>query len=89
LVVQDLLGGDLLEGDVLVGSERLGVHDWNRLEDGEVVDLGSGQFVGGEVVAGARIAHRPPGLPLHGAEAYLVLRDRVARLLAAHGDRHE
>ena len=86
LVVQDLLGGDLLEGDVLVGSERLGVHYWNRLEDGEILDLSSGQFVEGEVVAGARVVHRPSEVPPQGAEAYLVLRQRVERLLAAEGD---
>jgi hypothetical protein len=26
------------------------VHYWNRLEDGEVLDLSSGQFVDGEAV---------------------------------------
>jgi hypothetical protein len=81
LVVQDLLGGDLLVGDVLHGSERLGVHYWNRLEDGEVLDLTSGQFVKGEEVTGARTIHRPRGMPTHGAEAYLLLRDRVEGLL--------
>jgi hypothetical protein len=85
LVVQDLLGGDLLMGDVLVGSERLGVHYWNRLADGETLDLSSRQFVEGEVIAGARIVHRPAEVPVHGAEAYLLLRERVKRLLAADG----
>jgi hypothetical protein len=86
LVVQDLLGGILLVGDVLAGSERLGVHYWNRLDSGEVLDLSSAQFVEGEVVTGARVVPRPPGLPAHGADAYLSLRRRVARLLAADGD---
>lgn len=85
LVVQDLLGGDLLVGDVLVGSERLGVHYWNRLADGEILDLSSTQFVEGEVVAGARVIHRPAEVPAHGAEAYLLLRERVQRLLATGG----
>jgi hypothetical protein len=85
LVVQDLLGGEILEGDVLVGSERFGVHYWNRLEDGEVLDLSSGQFVEGEVVAEVRTVHRPQGVPPHGAEAYLVLRARVEKLLAMSG----
>lgn len=83
LVVQDLLGGELLVGDVMVGSERLGVHYWNRLEDGEVLDLTGGQFVEDEVVTRARVVHRPPGGPRYGAEAYLLLRERVERLLAA------
>jgi hypothetical protein len=85
LVVQDLLGGEILVGDVLVGSERLGVHYWNRLDDGEVLDVSGAQFVEGEVVAGERTLHRPQGVPPHGAEAYLLLRARVERLLA---DRH-
>ena len=84
LVVQDLLGGEIFVGDVLLGSERLGVHYWNRLEDGEILDVSSGQLVEGEVVRDARVVHRPPGaVPPKGSEAYLVLRERVERLLAA------
>ena len=86
LVVQDLLGGDLIVGEVFVGSERLGVHYWNRLEDGEVLDLSRGQYVEGEVVTGARIVARPPGPPPHGTEAYLLLRQRVERLLAGQSE---
>jgi hypothetical protein len=89
LVVQDLLGGDLLVGDVLVGSQRLGVHYWNRLEHGEVLDLTSGQFVVGEVVTGAQTVRRPPGVPPKGADAYLLLRERVERLLATARNQHE
>ena len=70
LVVQDLLGGDLVVGEVFVGSERLGVHYWNRLENGEILDLTRAQFVEGETVTGVRTIRRPPGLPRHGAEAY-------------------
>jgi hypothetical protein len=88
LVVQDLLGGDLLVADVRVGSERLGVHYWNRLEDGEVLDLSSGQFVEGEVVTGAHTVRQPSGVPPKGAEAYLLLRERVERLLAAQRNQH-
>jgi hypothetical protein len=83
LVVQDFLGGEIVESDVLVGSERLGVHYWNRLPDGAVLDVSSRQFVDGEVVVGARTVHRPQGVPLHGAEAYTLLRARVETLLAA------
>jgi hypothetical protein len=90
LVVQDLLGGDLIVADVLVGTERLGVHYWNTLEDGEVLDLSSGQLVEDEVVSGARVVHRPTGaVPPKGAEAYLLLRDRVERLLTAEESRPE
>jgi hypothetical protein len=85
LVVQDLLGGEIFVGEVLVGTERIGVHYWNRLEDGEVLDLSRGQFVEGEVVSGAQAVHRPQGVPPHGAEAYLRLRARVERLLAMSG----
>jgi hypothetical protein len=84
LVVQDLLGGDLLVGDVFAGSERLGVHYWNRLDDGELLDLTSGQFVEGEIVSGARVViRRPSGALSKGAEAYLRLRERVEQVLAA------
>jgi hypothetical protein len=90
LVVQDLLGGDLIVADVFVGTERLGVHYWNRLEGGEVLDLSSGQLVEDEVVSGARVVHRPTGaVPPKGAEAYLLLRDRVERLLVAEESRPE
>jgi hypothetical protein len=84
LVVQNLLGGALLVGDVFHGSERLGVHYWNQLEDGEVLDLTGGQFVEGEVVTGAHAVRRLSDVPPKGAEQYLVLRERVERLLAAH-----
>ena len=89
MVVQDFLGGDLLVGDVLSGVERLGVHYWNRLEDGEVLDLTSGQFVEGEVVTGARGVVRPQDVPPKGADAYLLLRQRVERLLAAECNSRE
>jgi hypothetical protein len=85
LVVQDLLGGEIFVGDVLGGTERIGVHYWNRLENGEVLDLSSGQFVEGEVVAGARTVQRTQGVPPHGSEAYLLLRARVEKLLAMSG----
>ncbi len=81
--MQDVFGGDLLEGDVLAGSERLGVHYWNRLEGGDVLDLTAAQFVEGEMVLGARVVQRRSEVPPHGAEAYLLLRARVERLLAA------
>ena len=84
LVVQDLLGGDLVVGEVFVGSERLGVHYWNRLENGEILDLTRAQFVEGETVTGVRTIRRPPGLPRHGAEAYLLLHETVESLLATY-----
>jgi hypothetical protein len=83
LVVQDLLGGEIVAGDVLVGSEHLGVHYWNRLTDGEMLDVSGGQFVEGESVSGARTIERLSEVPRHGREAYLLLRARVERLLAA------
>ena len=61
-------------------------HYWNRLEDGEVLDLTGKQFVEGEVVTGAHAVGRPSDVPPKGAQQYLVLRERVERLLAAHRD---
>jgi hypothetical protein len=81
LVLHDWLGGDLLVADVLAEGEVNGVHYWNRLPSGDEVDLTAGQFVPGEALGEARAAVRPAELPVHGREAYLLLRDRVASLL--------
>jgi hypothetical protein len=81
LVLHDWLGGELLVADVLVGGDVKGVHYWNRLPGGEEIDLTADQFVPGETLGEAREAARPAELPVHGREAYLLLRDRVAALL--------
>lgn len=66
--------------NVLREGEVIGVHYWNRLPGGIELDLTGGQFVAGETLDGARDVVRPPGLPPHGFEPYL-LRRRVDALL--------
>lgn len=65
LVLQDLLGGELLLADVThADGSRQGVHYFNRLAGGIVVDLTREQFTDGEVVHDdtARVWPRPPSL---------------------------
>ncbi|MDG4801019.1 hypothetical protein [Micromonospora sp. WMMD980] len=81
LVVQDLLGGDLVLGEVFVGDTKVGYHYWNRLPDGDEVDLTADQFHPGEVVVGAEVRRRPPGAPRRGRQQYELLRRRVLAAL--------
>lgn len=81
LVLHDWLGGELLVADVLVDGKVNGVHYWNRLPGGEEIDLTADQFVPGETLGKPRAAVRPAELPVHGRDAYLLLRNRVAALL--------
>jgi hypothetical protein len=63
LVVQDLLGGELLVAEVRhADGSRQGVHYWNRLEDGEELDLTREQFTDGEVVQAPHPVARPADL---------------------------
>ncbi|MGC5053336.1 YunG family protein [Micromonospora sp. DT48] len=83
LVVQDLLGGELILGEVFVRDDKVGHHYWNRLPDGQQVDLTADQFRPEEVVVGGRVQQRPPDAPRRCREQYEILRQRVRCLLAA------
>ena len=87
LVVHDLLGGEVLVAGFAVGGVVDGVHYWNRLPDGECVDLTVDQFVEGEVVLAPRVVERPGApKPERARAAYRLLRERV---LAALGNPSE
>ena len=80
-MLQDCLGGDLLMADVCVDGKKIGVHYWNRLPEGTVIDLTSDQFQPGEELTDPCEVNRPPGPPKKGAEAYHLLSRRVQALL--------
>jgi hypothetical protein len=84
LVLQDLLGGELLLAEVRrADGSRQGVHYWNRLEDGDELDLTREQFADGEVVQPPRPVARPADLS--GARTfaqYRALADRVDAALS-------
>jgi hypothetical protein len=82
LVLHDLLGGDLVVAGVTAadGTPR-GYHWWNRLPEGDEVDLTLEQFRAGEVVGPGRVLARPAGPMKRGGEAYLTLRARVLAAL--------
>ncbi|MFI2711252.1 hypothetical protein ACH495_14110 [Micromonospora sp. NPDC018662] len=82
LIIQDLLGGELVLGEVLVGDVKVGYHYWNRLPDGDEVDLTADQFHSYETVVGARVQQRPPGPPGRCRQQYESLRQRVLSALA-------
>lgn len=93
LVIQDWLGGTLVVANVTRHNEVIGVHYWNRLPTGLELDITKDQFVDGESLEGRREVTRPPGLPVHGVEPYLVLGQRVGALLTSttltsEGDGH-
>jgi hypothetical protein len=84
LVVQDLLGGELLVAEVRhADGSRQGVHYWNRLDDGEELDLTREQFTAGEVVRAPRPVTRPADLSGGRTFAqYRALADRVDAALS-------
>ncbi|WBB53791.1 hypothetical protein [Verrucosispora sp. WMMD573] len=83
LVVQELLGGDLILGEVFAQDAKIGHHYWNRLPDGQDVDLTADQFRQGEVIVGGQVQQRPPGAPRRCREQYETLRQRVLAELGA------
>ena len=79
LVVHDHLGGELLVAEVRRGDGSLqGMHTWNRLPDGTVLDLTREQFGPDEHVQDPVVVVRPEGPPRRCADQYARLRARVA-----------
>jgi hypothetical protein len=86
LVLGDIFGGELLLAEVHFSDGSLqGYHYWNRLPDGEEVDLTGTQFLEDEIVQPPRVVVRPPGPPRRCAEQYELLRARVFDLLQIEG----
>jgi hypothetical protein len=81
LVVHDHFGGVLVRGDVLVDGVRVDFHWWNRLPDGDQIDLTLEQFGPHEHVVGGTDVERPPGATRLDAE-YQLLASRVSARLA-------
>ena len=81
LVLHDFFGGSLVMGEVIVDGERVDFHWWNRLADGEQVDITLEQFGPHEHVVGAMEVRRPTGTIRHQKE-YDLLSSRVSARLA-------
>lgn len=81
LVIHDFFGGSLVTGEVVVDGERVDFHWWNRLPDGEQVDLTLEQFGPHEHVVGGLDVVRPSG-PTRLDREYALLSSRVAARLA-------
>lgn len=81
LVLNDYFGGKLVVADVFVDDLKDGVHYWNRLPDGRLVDLTKMQFLSNETLGTAKVLSRSPGPPANGVAQYSLLKDRVANVL--------
>ncbi len=81
LVLHDFFGGSLVMGEVIVDGERVDFHWWNRLPDGEQVDITLEQFGAHEHVVGAMEVRRPTGTIRH-QQQYELLSSRVSGRLA-------
>lgn len=81
VVMHDYFGGMLVMGEVLVDSEPVDYHWWNRLPDGEDIDLTREQFGPHEVVVGGVEVDRPTG-PTRLDAQYDLLSSRVSTRLA-------
>ncbi|MBC7632176.1 MAG: hypothetical protein H7290_12060 [Flavobacterium sp.] len=80
LVIHDHIGGSLVIGEVVVDGVRVDFHWWNRLPDGEQVDITLEQFMAHERVVGALDVVRPTGLTRLDAQ-YALLSSRVSARL--------
>lgn len=79
-VVQDILGGEVLKATV--SRQPLYTHFWNRLPDGQEIDLTADQFADGdEIPAGEPISRENLMRPEPMARTYQTLRQRVADCL--------
>lgn len=81
VVLHDYFGGSLLMGEVHVEGERVDYHWWNRLPNGEEIDLTRGQFDPHELVVGGIEVSRPTG-PTRLDAQYALLSSRVSAHLA-------
>ena len=81
LVLNDYFGGELVVADVFVDDQKDGVHYWNRLPDGQIVDLTKLQFLSNETLGTAKVLKRSPGSPVNGLAQYSLLKERVANFL--------
>ena len=81
LVLHDVFGGSLVTGEVFVSGERMGFHWWNRLPDGEQVDITLEQYGPHEHVVGGIDVLRPTG-PTRLDSQYALLSARVSARLA-------
>ncbi len=81
LVLHDFFGGSLVMGEVFIEGQRVDFHWWNRLPDGEQVDLTLEQFGPDEHVIGAMEVRRPTGITRLD-EQYALLSARVSARLA-------
>lgn len=80
VVLHDYFGGSLVMGDVVVEGEWVDYHWWNRLPDGEEIDITRGQFGPHEVVIGGIDVNRPTGSTRLDAQ-YALLSARVSSRL--------
>ena len=80
LVLHDFFGGSLVMGEVIVDGERVDFHWWNRLPDGEQVDITLEQFGPHEHVVGAMEVVRPTGATRMDQQ-YALLSSRVSARL--------
>ena len=81
LVLHDFFGGSLVMGEVIVDDQRVDFHWWNRLPDGEQVDITLEQFGAQEHVVGAMEVARPSGATRMDKQ-YALLSSRVSARLA-------
>lgn len=81
LVLHDFFGGSLVMGEVIVDGQRVDFHWWNRLPDGEQVDITLEQFGPHEHVVGAMEVVRPTGATRMDKQ-YALLSSRVSARLA-------
>jgi hypothetical protein len=89
VVIHDFFGGVLMVGEVFVDApdgsgllpERVDFHWWNRLPDGEQVDITLEQFGPHEHVVGGLEVARPTGRTRLDSQ-YALLSSRVAARLA-------
>jgi hypothetical protein len=81
MVIHDFFGGSLVTGEVFSAGERTDFHWWNRLHDGEQVDITLDQFGPDEHVVGSIDVVRPTG-PTRLDRQYTLLSSRVSARLA-------
>jgi ADP-ribose pyrophosphatase YjhB (NUDIX family) len=81
LLVAELMGGELVQGRISTPGRMPRPHWWNRLPDGNDLDLTRDQLRPGEIVTGgARLAYSP-GPPMRGRGQHALLRHRVLTAL--------